>query len=108
MLSCEAIPDTVPGLSPSGRADGTPMSAVRRTGSRGIPGFLIGIRHAREQFARLPRRQPAPSVSDADEHRSARLTDTRNAQPALGIAGYAPAGLRIRAGAGPLHGGDAR
>lgn len=108
MLSCEAIPDTVPGLSPSGRTDGRSMRAVWGTGSLDTPGFGPGIRHAREQFARLPRRQPPPAAPDADEHRSAGLTDTRNAQPALGIAGYAPAGLSVRAEARPWRGGDAR
>lgn len=108
MLSCEAIPDTVPGLSPSGRADGRSMSAVRRTGCLGAPGFSTGHRHACEKFARLPRRHSDRFAPDADERRCAGLTDTRNAQPALGIAGYTPTALDTRAGARPLRGGDAR
>ncbi|GGV24718.1 hypothetical protein GCM10010277_05150 [Streptomyces longisporoflavus] len=56
MLSCEAIPDAVPGLSPSGRANGGPAVAHLAPGT--------------------------------DKRRCAGLTVTRNAQPALGIAGF--------------------
>lgn len=84
------------------------MSAVRRAETLGAPGQGTGDRHAREQFARLPRRQPDHYAPDTAERRRAGLTDTRNAQPALGIAGYANTALRTRAGTRPLRGGDAR
>lgn len=135
MLSCEAIPDPVPGLSPSGRADGRSLSAVRRTGvvgrtgsavrrtgivvgragsavrrteSLGTLGFPTGRRHTRERLALRSRRQHDRFAPGAYGRRRAGHPDTRNAQPALGIAGYAPAGPSTRAGARPLRGGGAR
>ncbi|WAL99676.1 type I polyketide synthase [Streptomyces sp. Je 1-369] len=44
---------------------------------------------------------PADFIPDADERSRAGLTDTRNAQPALGIAGLATADLLTRAGVRP-------
>lgn len=143
MQSCEAIPEAVPGLIPSGHPDVRRVSGVcravlpaggaskspprraQRSSLSHAPERSDSRRGGRDGFALLGAASTGPAT-DTDERRRAGLPDTRNAQPALGIAGFpipdAPSrtGVRLHVVAGrccgdgdrtvqrPLHGIGAR